>query len=333
MTNQISKNEKKYTLLEVLPGIFQLRLPLAFDLGHSNTFLIRDKKTWFVYDAGYSSPEAEAIWSELLDNELSDGISRLFISHHHADHMGNARWLESRTGCQIYMPAQELLCAKAHHAADAREQMLAFFSENGMSLGDATKITERYPLDKLLSPLPKQTETIVDGDIFNVGDYQFQVMLLGGHSDAQAVLFEKHTKAALLSDHLLQFITPNISLWPYGDQQPLSHYLESLDTLIGLDISAVLPGHHRVYRAATERAKAIKSHHFDMLQQVQTALTDSMNAYEVSVKIFGDIRFVLHKMLAQLEVLSHLKYLADEGHIEKSTQSVIHWQPKKHMTY
>ena len=331
MAKEIANNDKKYKLLEVLPGIFQLRLPLAFGLGHSNVFLIRDQQTWFVYDAGYSSPEAEAIWAELLDNELSDGVSRLFISHHHADHMGNAQWLEARTGCTIYMPAAELTCAKAHYEVGAKERMLNFFSGNGMGLDDATKVTEQYALGKLLSPLPKQAEVIADGDIFNVGDYQFQAMLLGGHSDAQAVLFDLHTKAALLSDHLLQFITPNISLWPFGDQKPLSHYLASLDTLIGLDISVVLPGHYRVYRAASERAKVIKAHHFETLVQVQAALTHSMTAYEVSVKIFGNIRFTLHKMLAQLEVLSHLQYLADEGRIQKCSQQIIRWQPKKHI--
>ncbi|HBA34512.1 MAG TPA: hypothetical protein DCZ12_10305, partial [Gammaproteobacteria bacterium] len=112
MSDRLKVSHRKSRLLEVLPGIFQLRLPLAFGLGHSNAYVLRDGDAWLLYDCGYSSADCQAIWHELLQDELRGGIARIVVSHHHPDHMGNARWLEQATQAEIYMADAEKHCAE-----------------------------------------------------------------------------------------------------------------------------------------------------------------------------------------------------------------------------
>ncbi|HBA34511.1 MAG TPA: MBL fold metallo-hydrolase, partial [Gammaproteobacteria bacterium] len=140
-------------------------------------------------------------------------------------------------------------------------QFHAFLEKHGMDRASAQQVVEQYVQSQLTSPLPEKILPIKAGDIFAAGPYRFQAYILGGHSDAQVILFDAETGAALVSDHLLQFITPNIALWPYGDRKPLTSYFKSLEVLKGLNIQTVLPGHHKVYRTADQRIEQLKVHH------------------------------------------------------------------------
>ena len=77
--------------------------------------------------------------------------------------------------------------------------------------------------------------------------------MLGGHSIAQICLYAPKLKLLLTGDQLLERITPNIGVWPYGETDPLPRYLDSLRTIAALDIEHVLPAHHDVYHAGVKR--------------------------------------------------------------------------------
>lgn len=331
MSDRLKVSHRKSRLLEVLPGIFQLRLPLAFGLGHSNAYVLRDGDAWLLYDCGYSSSDCQAIWHELLQDELRGGIARIVVSHHHPDHMGNARWLEQATQAEIYMADAEKHCAEVYHQSDIGGQFHAFLEKHGMDRASAQQVVEQYVQSQLTSPLPEKILPIKAGDIFAAGPYRFQAYILGGHSDAQVILFDAETGAALVSDHLLQFITPNIALWPYGDRKPLTSYFKSLEVLKGLNIQTVLPGHHKVYRTADRRIEQLKVHHRDLLEKIENSLMGKLSAFDLAARVFGttifrETRFVLHKMLAQQEILSHLQYLASTGQVLKHEEDRVYWQ-------
>ena len=128
-----------------------------------------------------------------------------------------------------------------------------------------------------------------------------------------------------------EFITPNIALWPYGDRKPLTSYFKSLEVLKGLNIQTVLPGHHKVYRTADQRIEQLKVHHRDLLEKIENSLMGKLSAFDLAARVFGtaifrETRFVLHKMLAQQEILSHLQYLASTGQVLKHEEDRVYWQ-------
>ena len=60
-------------LIEVVPGVFWLRMPLPFQLNHINLWLLRDGDGWTLVDTGFANDEVRAIWEQ----ELTDMRQRI----------------------------------------------------------------------------------------------------------------------------------------------------------------------------------------------------------------------------------------------------------------
>jgi glyoxylase-like metal-dependent hydrolase (beta-lactamase superfamily II) len=119
-------------------------------------------------------------------------------------------------------------------------------------------------------------------------------------------------------------------LWS-DEWNPLKAYLSSLDKISGFDIELVLPGHRRILRNARERIRELKHHHQERLEEITSVLEKGgMNAFEIGSQMSWDIVYdswdefpISQKWFAVGEVLAHLKYLDEEGIIQKKTQNQI----------
>ena len=162
-----------------------------------------------------------------------------------------------------------------------------------------------------------------------IGNHVFEALVLGGHSVAQVSLYEPNLKLLLTGDQLLERITPNIGVWPYGETDPLPRYLDSLRTIARLDIAHVLPAHHRVYEAGVQRAHALVAHHGRALRKFMAKLgPQGMTAAELGLAVYGDQHEVLHAYLAMGETLAHLLWLERQGHVRREeTPARIRWYP------
>src|SRR5262245_2516936 len=91
------------------PPLYRLNLPLPWELGQINTYLLRNGETWMLVDCGVNSPES---W-DALEHQLSDlgigwnQIGLVLLTHIHPDHMGLAPRVLEKTGARLLMHRDE----------------------------------------------------------------------------------------------------------------------------------------------------------------------------------------------------------------------------------
>jgi glyoxylase-like metal-dependent hydrolase (beta-lactamase superfamily II) len=149
-----------------------------------------------------------------------------------------------------------------------------------------------------------------------------------GHSDGQLVFYDPTDRLLLCGDHVLMKITPNISLWPHGDPNPLAAYLNSVAELAKLEVALALPGHGPVMEGLGfhGRIAEIGTHHHHRLDETLATLSQPSTVYEVSQRLFNHQNLGIHEMrFAATETLAHLDYLVADGRVQCSGDSVWHF--------
>ncbi len=318
-------------LREVLPGILMFTLPVDYGIDHVNIYLIRDGEGWCLFDTGADCESARALWLCALAGPLTAGLTRIIVSHHHPDHLGLAVWLHQLTGAPILMREEELAVARQTHVASASERAycIDFICRHGLAPQAAQQVVGGVLQSNMACAVPARVEPIEAGQTLLVGDHAFDVLVLGGHSIAQICLYEPQLKLLLTGDQLLERITPNIGVWPYGETDPLPRYLDSLRTIAGLEIEHVLPAHHRVYHAGVERAHGLVAHHQRALRKFLACLgAGGITAAELGYAVYGTQSDPLHAYLAMGETLAHVLWLQTEGHVTSCVDAgVVRWSP------
>lgn len=315
-------------LIEVAPDILRLRLPLDEGIDHVNVYLVRDGAGWLLFDTGVDTAAARACWDRLLSGPLAGGLSRIVVSHHHPDHLGLARWLRERTGAVVYLRPEERDSAEqtALPTPKAMDACRGYFGLHGMDVDDVSAITGDLLRRFMACDTRFQSQTLEHGEVLHVGRYRFDVLVQGGHSVAQFCLHEPTVGLLLTGDQLLERITPNLSLLPWGDRHPLRHYLASLEQTAALDLRCVLPAHHGVYAGGVARARGLIRHHERALERFRARLLPSMKAMEVATAVYGRRRDVLDRFLALTESLAHLQYLEEQSEIRRDADA--RWHPR-----
>lgn len=317
-------------LKEVLPGILMFTLPVDYGIDHVNIYLIREGEGWCLFDTGADCEAARALWLRALAGPLVGGLTRIIVSHHHPDHLGLAAWLAQITGAKILMRPEEREVARATRMLDetSRRHGVEFMLRHGLSPGEAEEIVSGVLQENLGCDEPPPSISLEDGQCLEIGDYRFDVLVLGGHSIAQICLYEPDLKLLLTGDQLLERITPNVGVWPYGETNPLPRYIDSLRVIAGLPIEHVLPAHHDVYHAGVARAHGLVAHHQRALRRFKEGLREGMSAVDLGEASYGKQSEALHRFLAMGETLAHLLWLEADGHITSSVDAgVLRWAP------
>src|SRR5213083_1014651 len=123
------------TVVDVLPGIKWLRMPLPFRLDHINLWLLEDGAGWTAVDTGIGLEETRALWERVFTETLGGRpLTRVVVTHFHPDHMGNAGWLTERWRAGLWCTQAEWLYAQwAWLSRDAAtlERRLAHYRRRG----------------------------------------------------------------------------------------------------------------------------------------------------------------------------------------------------------
>ena len=307
---------------EVLPNLFRLKIPLPESpLKYLNSYVIRDPERCLIIDTGLNRAEClEAMQAGLrkvgIDLEKSD----LFITHLHADHFGLVGKLATDSS-NVYFsrPEKELMESWEGFGA-----MIEYAGRNGFPENELRAALDKHPGAKYGTEWIPELKVLEDGDQIHVGDYHFQCVATPGHTMGHTCLYEPDKKVLVAGDHILIDITPNIQCWS-DDQNPLKHYLASLDQVAGLQVDLVLPGHRRLITNHQARIEELKSHHAHRLAEVLTILGGvSMTAFEVASRMTWDLKCehwddfpVAQKWFATGEAISHLRYLEEEGKVRR----------------
>jgi len=105
--------------MEIIPGIYQLQLPLPFTplgdmalgetLAQTNVYLIRGSMGWLLVDSGWNDSKTIEVFEKGL-REIGinfKDISQIVITHSHLDHFGLAGMLKELSGAKLSLHQRE----------------------------------------------------------------------------------------------------------------------------------------------------------------------------------------------------------------------------------
>ncbi|MDI6753000.1 MAG: MBL fold metallo-hydrolase [Thermodesulfobacteriota bacterium] len=311
---------------EVFPNIFREEIPLPQNpLKAINSYVIKGDGRFLMIDTGMNRPEClqamEAYIKELgVDLKKTD----FFITHLHADHLGLVSEL-AQDSSKVYFnyPDTEIINDPNHW-----EEMAASAGMNGFPESDIEAAILKHPGRRYHARRPLPLTLLREGDRIAAGKYVFQCVETPGHTRGHMCLYEPKEKIFFSGDHILESITPNISLWT-ADDDPLQDYLQSLDKINEYDIGRVLPGHRRPFDHHRRRIAELKKHHEARNEEVLSILKEGrQSAYQVASNMSWDIDcerwedFPLpQQWFAGGEALAHLQYLQGLGLVKRELQN------------
>ncbi len=327
---------------KVIPGIYQLQIPIPNNpLGHTNTYLIQGDNEYLLIDAGYGNEEA----LQSLSNQLAEigvdfkDISQIIVTHAHFDHYGLAGRLRqlSRAEISLHYLDKNLLIPRYKNIDELLSQTEQWFRINGVPASEPP--ISRIAFPRMSKPGAPNLPDIAlqGGETISTDSFNLQVVWTPGHSPGHICLYEPVQNILFCGDHILPVITPNISLQPQSDANPLADFINSLNTVKQLDVKLVLPAHEHMFTDLPKRVEEIILHHEQRNSEILEALkTEPKTACQISTHItwmpqMGGVSFQDlapgDKRMAVSETLAHLEAMRVDGKVEKvGRDGIIYYQ-------
>jgi glyoxylase-like metal-dependent hydrolase (beta-lactamase superfamily II) len=323
-------------LIDVLPGLFWVRLPVPITLNHVNCWVLDNGPGWTLIDSGMNTDDIFEIWDKLFRGILrSRPLQNLTLTHHHIDHAGYASYLVKEQKCSVRMPMAEWL--NGWVTWHEREEGLsdhhkAFMKRNGASDDDVAAIVAAQRPPKFLGFRPPlEFSVIKDGDLIEMGQREWRVITAGGHSVEHASFYCEKDKILIAGDQVLSHITPSVIV-PAArpDANPMKEYLDSLARFEVLPADTlVLPSHGLPFRNLHGRLRQLRDHHMARLEEMASIVTGPTTAFAIVQEVFSRI-LANNPRQAFGEALAHLNMLASMGKLsrEVGADGAITFVPK-----
>jgi len=307
---------------QLFPDLYRELIPLPRNpLRAVNSYVIIGDNRFLVIDTGMNRPECREAMEKYL-KELQVDLERtdFFVTHFHADHLGLVSEF-MRPSSKIYMSAPD---DRGFRDPEHWNGMAAVARGNGFPEADIQQAIERHPGFKYPARHNFPTTLLREGDTIEIGDYCLTCIETPGHTRGHLCLYEPRKKMLFSGDHILETITPNISLWA-DHEDPLGSYLRSLDKVYDYKIDHVLPGHREPFSHYRRRIDELKRHHEVRNEEILAILRDGeKTAYETAACMTWDIdckqweNFPLpQKWFASGEALAHLQYLQQREMVKR----------------
>ena len=318
--------------------VLQIRVPIPGrdrGLNHTLVYLVKSLNNWILIDTGLGTDEGYSFLTQSITDLgfKPDDIKNILITHGHPDHHGLSERMREWTGAQIAM-----------HQLDAKSE---FRRRNRMDVNDDTfkiwntlygipielmqkeqKAVEKHSNEDYSpwrSPVP-ESDILIKGNEELFGDPTIVSIWTPGHSPGHICVYDKKRKVLFSGDHVLPRITPNISMYPGDNHNPLGQYIDSLTQVEDLDVETVYPAHQGTFTGLKDRVVVMKQHHEDRIQEMTNAIknsSDGLTAWQVASNIhwnvgtWENIGFWTRRM-ATTETLSHLEYMYNKNIIKKT---------------
>jgi glyoxylase-like metal-dependent hydrolase (beta-lactamase superfamily II) len=302
---------------EAAPGITR---GLAYVL----PYFISSRGDNLLLDCGWNTEEAlRAVSKQLHQIGASvEDLQRLVITHSHPDHCGLAGRLKSESGCEIAL--HELERDSLHGRCSSEDELRVRFDKWCAHCGVPNAERENLAFEGLPTSLfgtPTQADVYLKGgEILQVGDFALEVIWTPGHTPGHVCLYEHNHGILFTGDHVLPWITPNISVDPYQRPNPLQDFLDSLRKIQRLKVNRMLPAHEWDASEFQQAVTRLLGHHEARLQEVLGVLRS--NGAKTTLEVAKGIRWTTGsyatfspwmQRAALGEALAHLVFLVHQG--------------------
>ena len=305
-------------------NIFCIKIPLPnTPLKSLNSVVFKGADRNLVIDTGLNHDDCfTAMENGLQALDIDRNKTDFLITHFHADHFGLlTRLITPDSRLYFNRPEAEILENWGNW-----EPALELAKINGFPEDKLREALENHPGYKYGTSWIPEMQLLQDNDEITVGEYRLQCIETPGHTPGHICLYEAKNKIFISGDHILGDITPNIQGWE-DNETALADYFRSLEKVYPFEVDLVVPGHRSIFSDFKSRIKALKAHHIERLEEVESIIsTGPCNAYQTAAKMHWDIRAktwddfpVAQKWFATGEALAHLHYLEQEKQIERRT--------------
>lgn len=310
---------------EVYKNIYLEELPLPNNpLKYLNFYIIKGQEKSMIIDTGFNREDTkEDIMKTFKELNLKPENTILFLTHLHSDHTGLATYLEEM-GLTIY--ASKMDGDLLNNSVEKSDSMWQDTIQQGVWQGlEEDKLDiEDHPGFKFRPTAHINFISAIPGEYIQIGEYNFQIIDLKGHTPGIVGLYEKEHKMLFCGDHILGKITPNITFWGFQYGDILGTYLESLDYVYNMDINYLFSSHRFLIDDHRNRIKELYNHHAKRLDESREALKKSgrSTVRTVTKQLHWDIKSKnwdefpkSQKWFAAGEAHAHLEHLRTLGEV------------------
>lgn len=312
--------------------IFVLRTTMPFPLRESNAYIVESSDGWAVIDTGVNIPENQQRWSQAL-KEIGISfrhIKNIYSTHYHHDHMGLAGWLQEQSQAQVFLSKRDLDTFQTYIGGGCYYEFVkAQCLQAGWNQDLIKALADDIKnIDILMRPYPHLTP-LGEGAEINLAGYRYKTYPIPGHSDGHVVFGGIENGWLLGGDNIIRHTILHLTDWPHTRlDNPLTEHLHSLQKLLIMKISLVLPGHGMSFANAAERIHLIEQHHERRKSQVLQGLQEPTSAWDLAVRLFRDNSYIHIKRLILAETLAYLNALVSERRVEvEERDGVVHYKP------
>ncbi len=319
------------SVVEVADNIYEFQVPIPFKLRDINLYLVKDEAGCLLIDTGTHTPQtAEALKANLdhLGVTFAD-LRYVAITHFHSDHAGLAGMIQRHSEAEILMHAdsERFLGLWSDEEGQGPVYMApdAFFLQHGLPEASLQVFRSMRRRFRSLTLPFRVTRKVDDGEAIRVGGKDWITVFTPGHAVGHICVYCPQLDLAFTGDHLLQRITPNISI--QSDRHPLDlpdrynplrDYLLSLEKTRTLGFSLGLPSHGRLITDPQGRIDELLAHHDSRLRLMFGVLgAGPKTAYEVARHAFPNRHDPFDHWLMLGETLAHLELLEARRQVER----------------
>lgn len=327
-------------VLEILPRLYSVRMPLPLALDHVNVWVLDDGDGLLVIDTGIADERTPQLLRQARARLPKKPITRVLATHHHPDHCGLADRICEEHGAELLMSAQAyeagVVLQHRQRGTDAASTA-ASLAKHGLSPEAQRLLVEHeHDLDMLKPGLPPRFTALSDGDVVPIGGYECRVIFGQGHAPDHVSLYAPGPRSGgpgaaqataagagrgflISGDMLLPSISTHVgspATWQPGN--PVAQFQKSVRALAALPADTlVLPSHGAPFYGARERVAELERHHEQRCLTMLGLLGEARSAAELLAVVFRRELDALQLMFAMNEAIAHLEYMTDRGDVDR----------------
>lgn len=302
----MTHSEQPPMLIELTNSIYKVIVRYPYGMRELNSYLIRGNNGYTVIDTGSYAKESIEIWENMISTGLT--IEKVIVTHFHPDHLGLAKWFQEKHHIPIYtsdLTYKEI--QKRKNQKKDENGLLQLIQEHGGPIISKHEVHDEsfvyhFEPDKIF----EKEHTI------KIGNDSYETIWTPGHSPDHFCFYQPQQKVMFVGDHVLEKISPIISVWSKEDKNPLMNYFDSLETTSTYPTILALPGHGELIQNVYERSKQIiSSHNHRLSQALESVKNEWKTAYQICQDIYGPLneKVVIPPLLATITRCIYLESL------------------------